>query len=192
MKNDPVTLKHQRAAFNIMYSYRPPKSSVWGHLLRRMPAERAKTLFSQFLATAVAEYKFTSASLGINDPTGEIVPRYELVVGTPSQDGRFNALTLEQSEKCIDELIRDEKSAGDASRFALAQSFQVTKWRVNGQEASTQSSLIIHYGQLPCLSTFLQFETVEQFQSVQKVLAELGLCKLNEKHLKPMKIPKTK
>jgi hypothetical protein len=174
-----------------MYSYRPPKSSVWGHLLRKIPAERAKTLFSQFLAAAVAEYKFTSASLAINDPSGEIVPRYELLVG-PSRDGRFSALTLEQSEKCIDELIRDETSAGDASRFALAQSFQVTKWRVDGQEAPTQSSLIIHYGQLPCLSTFLQFETVEQFQSVQKVLAELGLCKLNEKHLKPMKIPKTK
>ena len=63
-----------------MYSYRPPKSSVWGHLLRKMPAERAKTLFRQFLATAVAEYKFTSASLGINDSSGEIVPRYERLV----------------------------------------------------------------------------------------------------------------
>src|SRR4029453_4765521 len=123
----------------------------------------------------------------------EIVPRYERLVGTPSRDGRFDALTLEQSERCIDELIRDETSvAGAASRFSLAQSFQVTKWRIDGQEAPTQSSLIIHYGQLPCLSTFLQFETVEEFQSVQKVLAELGLCKLNEKHLNPMKKQKKK
>jgi hypothetical protein len=73
-----------------------------------MPAERAKTLFRQFLATAVAEYKFTSASLGINDPSGEIVPRYERLVGTPSQGGRFDVLTLEQSERCLDGLIRDE------------------------------------------------------------------------------------
>jgi hypothetical protein len=158
-----------------------------------MPAERAKTLFRQFLATAVAEYKFTSASLAIDDPSGEIVPRYERLIGTSSRGGRFDALTLEQSESCIDELMRDETSvAGAASRFSLAQSFQVTKWRIDGKEQPTQSSLIIHYGQLPCLSTFLQFETVEQFQSVQKVLAELGLCKLNGKHLKPMKIPKTK
>nr|AIA15873.1 Unknown Function [uncultured bacterium] len=137
-----------------------------------MPAERANTLFRQFLATAVAEYKFTSANLGINDPSGEIVARYERLVGTPSRNGRFDAMTLEQSERCIDELIRDETSvAGAASRFSLAQSFQVTKWRIDGQEASTQSSLIIHYGQLPCLSTFLQFESVEEFESVQKVLA---------------------
>ena len=176
-----------------MFRYMPPKSSVWGHLLRKMPAERAKTRFDQFLATAVAEHKFTGASLAINDPAGEILSRYERVVGTPSRNARFDALTLEQSERCIDELIRDEASAPDAaSRFILAQSFEVTKWRVDGEETPTRSVLSIHYGQLPCLMTIFQFETVEQFQSVQRVLADIGLCKLNEKHLKPMKITKTK
>jgi len=176
-----------------MFHYKPPKSSVWGHLLRKMPAERAKTRFGQFLATAVAEYKFTGASLAIDDPSGQIVPRYERLVGTPSRNGRFDALTLEQSDRCIDELIRDEASAAEAaSGFILAQSFEVTKWRVDGKEAPTQSSLGIHYGQLPCLMTIFQFETVEQFRSIQRVLADIGLCKLNEKHLKPMTITKAK
>jgi hypothetical protein len=176
-----------------MFRYKPPKSSVWGHLLRKMPAERAKARFGEFLATAVAEYKFTGASLAIHDPSGQIVPRYERLIGTPSRAARFDALTLEQSDRCIDELIRDEASAADAaSGFFLAQFFDVTKWRIEGEEAPTQSSLGIHYGQVPCLMTRLQFETVEQFQSVQRVLAEIGLCKLNEKHLKPMKITQTK
>jgi hypothetical protein len=105
---------------------------------------------------------------------------------------RFDTLTFEQSEKCVDELIRDEASAGSTpSHFNLGQSFEITQWRVDGQEVPTQSLLSIHYGQLPCLTTFLQFETVEDFRSVQRVLADIGLCKLNEKHLKPMKASKT-
>jgi hypothetical protein len=74
----------------------------------------------------------------------------------------------------------------------LVQSFIVTKWRVGGQEAPTRSLLSIHYGQLPCLSTLLEFETVEQFHIVQRVLADIGLCKLNEKHLKLVKSRKRK
>lgn len=171
-----------------MLRYQPPKSSVWGHLLRKMPASRAKTLFDQFLATAVAEHAFSSASFAIGDPSGQVVARYERLVGSPSRDGRFDRLTLEQSDRCIDELIKDETSAARANvRFALAQGFEITKWRLNGEAVPTQSSLIIHYGQLPCLSTFFQFETVEQFHGVQRVLADIGLCKLNEKHLKPSK-----
>jgi len=43
---------------------------------------------------------------------------------------------------------------------------------------------------LPCISTFFQFETVEQFLSVKQVLEDIGLCKLNEKYLKPVRTKK--
>jgi hypothetical protein len=157
-----------------------------------MPAELMKARFQEFLATAVAEHNFSSASLMIQDPSGQVVPRYEHLIGLPAQNGCcFARLTLEQSNKCIDELIKDEASApGAAGHFALAQLFQVTKWRVDGLEVPTSSSVTIHYGQLPCISTFFQFETVEQFHSVRRVLEDVGLCKLNEKHLKPMKTKK--
>lgn len=154
-----------------------------------MPAHRAKALFDQFLATAVAEHAFGSATLTIGDPSGQIIARYERVVDVPSQDGRFYRLTLEQSDRCVAELIKDEAvDAEAAKRFALAQMFQITRWRLGGAEVPTQSSLSIHYGQLPCLTTHLQFETVEQFHAIQRVLADIGLCKLNEKHLKPIKV----
>jgi hypothetical protein len=154
-----------------------------------MPPDRAKALFQKFRNTAVAEEKFSSASLRIQDDSGEVVRRYERLVGIPTQDGcSFARMTLEQSDRCIDELIKDEASApGAASRFALTQMFEITKWRIDGQEVPTTSSVIINYGQLPCISTFFQFETVEQFYSVRRVLEEIGLCKLNEKHLKPLK-----
>ncbi len=45
----------------------------------------------------------------------------------------------------------------------------------------------LFYGMKPCISTFLQFETVEHFEFIRQVLEYLHFCKLNEKHLKPMK-----
>ena len=157
-----------------------------------MPAERAKARFQEFLATAVAEHKFSSASLMIQDVSGQVVPRYERLIGMPAQNGcSFAQLTLEQSNRCIDELIKDEASApGAAGHFALTQLFESTKWWVDGQEVPTSSGVTIHYGQLPCISTFFQFETVEQFHSVRRVVDDIGLCKLNEKHLKPVRTKK--
>ena len=148
-----------------------------------MPAQRAKTLFDQFVATAVAEHKFSSANLSIRDSSSQILGRYERLVGMRSRDGFFK-LTHEQSGKCIDELIKDEASTPRAaSSFLLTQSITITKWRIDAQDVPTSSSVVMNYGQLPCISTFFQFETVEQFQSVKRVLEDIGLCRLNEKHL---------
>ncbi|HWD90813.1 MAG TPA: hypothetical protein VG938_00560 [Verrucomicrobiae bacterium] len=157
-----------------------------------MPAERAKALFSQFFAIAVAEHKFSSASLGIHGSSEQTVQRYERVVGTSSRD-RYFTLNHEQSDRCIDELIKDEAAAaGTVGHFILTQAFEISKWLIDGHEAATKSIVSIHYGQLPCIMTFFQFETVEQFQSVKRVLEDIGLCKLNEKHLKPIRMKKAR
>ena len=167
-----------------MLQYKPPKSSVWGHLLRKMPAQRAKARFEEFLATAVAGYTFGSATLLIQDTSGQVVPRYEQLIGTPALNGcSFPSLTHDQSNRCLEQLITDEAVAGN---YALAQLFQISRWRVDGLEVPTSSAVTIHYGQLSCLSTFFQFETVEQFHAIQRELAEIRLCQLNEKHLKPV------
>jgi hypothetical protein len=56
----------------------------------------------------------------------------------------------------------------------------------------TPSELSMYYGQGQYLSTVLQFATTEDFRAVQKVFADLRLCKLNEKHLKAVKERKAK
>ena len=155
-----------------------------------MPAQRAKKLFDEFLATAVAEHKFSSASLSIQDSSSQVLRRYERLVGMTSRGGYF-PLDHEQCAKCIDELIKDEAFApGAASSFLLTHSIVIAKWRIDGEEVPTSSRVVMNYGRLPCISTFFQFETVEQFQSVKRVLKNIGLCKLNEAHLKPIKIRK--
>ena len=67
------------------------------------------------------------------------------------------------------------------------QTIDISKWRIEGQPVPTQSLIMLYYGMKPCLSTFLQFETVDEFEFVKRVLADLQFCKLNEKHLKPVK-----
>src|SRR5262245_29338123 len=113
-----------------MFYYQRPKSSIWGHLLRKMPAGREKRLFDQFLTTAVAKHRFIHSCLWIHNSPSELVSRFERLLGLPSREGRFDALTLEQSAKCLDEIIKDEESgAGAAGRFGLSQGFDVSKWR---------------------------------------------------------------
>ena len=69
----------------------------------------------------------------------------------------------------------------------LLQSVDISKWLIEGQPVTTQSRVTLYYGMKPCISTFLQFETTSQFEFIKRVLADLDFCKLNEKHLKPIK-----
>ncbi len=69
----------------------------------------------------------------------------------------------------------------------LLQSIDISKWRIEGQAVATQSRIMLYFGMKPCISTFLQFETTGQFEFIKQALSDLNLCKLNEKHLKPIK-----
>ena len=182
-----------------MFYYKPPKSSIWGHLLRKMPAEREKALFSQFLANAVGKHMFSSGYLTIAKYSGVLstvsssdpfLQRFERATGMTSQQGYFGQLTHGQSEKCVDEIIKYEALSPDESGsylVTLMQSFSICSWRIDGREVSTSSSMNLNYGKLPAVSTFLQFDTIEHFQYIKRVLEDLRFCKLNEKHLKVKK-----
>jgi hypothetical protein len=69
----------------------------------------------------------------------------------------------------------------------LLQMVQISKWLVEGQPVATQSMITLYYGMKPCISTFLEFDTTGQFEFIKQVLSDLDFCKLNEKHLKPIK-----
>ena len=89
-----------------------------------------------------------------------------------------------QCEVALNEIIRDSALRRGV---LLQQSFEISKWLINGQPAAIRSRVHLDYGMKPCISTFLKFETVEQFVFVKKVLSDLDFCTLNEKHLKPVK-----
>jgi len=167
-----------------MYYYHPPKSSIWGHRLRKMHAARAWKLFSEFLATAAGAYRFQYGSLGCHGVAGNMTAHFERLLGMSARNGHFQ-LHEEQTRLCLDEIIQHEAAHPNGPRpYLLLQSFTVTQWRIDGQNFATDSMFNMNYGLLPCLSTFLRFDSPAQFESIKRVLEDLGICKLNEKHLK--------
>ncbi|MGH8320713.1 MAG: hypothetical protein ACRESI_02035 [Gammaproteobacteria bacterium] len=158
-------------------------------------------LFDEFLNRAVAEHSFTGGSLTLfagsapdfphlegQGPWGHVtsndVKRFEQLFGTDAREGAFHSLTPQQCEVALNEIIRNSALIPGVT---LLQSVEVSKWLIDGQPAPTQSLINLYYGMKPCISTFLQFQTLDQFEFVKRVLSDLQLCKLNEKYLKPIK-----
>ena len=116
--------------------------------------------------------------------TSDDVRHFEQLLGTPAREGAFYSLTAQQCEAALTELIQ-RSSLLPGSMFL--QGVDISKWLIEGQPVATQSRVALYYGMKACISTFLEFETTNQFQFVKRVLADLDFCKLNEKHLKPIK-----
>lgn len=186
---------------SVMFRYSPPKSNIWGHSLRKMDPSRQRALFDEFLKKAVAEYSFTGGSLTLHvgspppffpaesqgmwgHVTSDDVQRFEQLLGTAARNGSFHGLSPQQCETALNELIRHSAMIPGVM---LLQGVDISKWLIDGQPAPTQSRIHLYYGMKPCISTFLQFETTAQFEFIQRVLSDLDFCKLNEKHLKPIK-----
>lgn len=197
----PAAVAELGLGCSTMYRYSPPKSNIWGHSLRNMEPARQRSLFEEFLKRAVAEHSFTGGSLTFligaapaflpleaqgqwGHVTSDDVRRFEQHLGTPAREGAFYSLAPQQCEVALTELI--QRSALIPGSMLL-QSVDISKWLIEGQPVTTHSQVTLYYGMKPCISTFLQFETTSQFEFIKRVLADLDFCKLNEKHLKPIK-----
>ena len=189
-----------------MYHYSPPKSNLWGHALRQMPPARQKALFGAFLEQAVAKCVWTGGSLSLyagpaptflppaaqglwGHVTAADVKRFEELLGATARDGGFYSLTPQQCDAALDELIQHPTLVPGSM---LLSAVDISQWLIEGKPVETQSRVTLYYGFKPCLSTFLEFETTGQFEFIKRVLADLDLCKLNDKHLKPNKRGATK
>ena len=123
-------------------------------------------------------------SFSCGGPSEDIVRQFEQLLGISSRNGYFH-LNEEQIRACLDEIIqRQAASPAGPKPYSVVQAITVTQWRIDGVNVPTRSMFHMHYGRLPCLSTFLQFDSIEHFQYIKRVLEDLKICKLNEKHLK--------
>ncbi len=166
-----------------------------------MEPARQKALFDEFLKRTVAEHSFTGGSLTlhIGSPppfwpleaqktwghvTSNDVLRFEQLLGTAAREGAFHSLTPKQCELALNDIIQNSSMIPGVM---LLQGVDISEWLIDGQPVITQSRITLFYGMKPCISTFLQFETTGQFEFIKRVLSDLEFCKLNEKHLKPIK-----
>lgn len=146
---------------------------------------KAHQLVDTFLQQAAAEYTFVSASVWTSNTEEPIVARYEHLAGARAMHGHISTLGHEASEVCIAEFIKDEEAFRDKDvHLSIWQTFTVNRWRAREAEALTQSTITASYDIRPHLQTSLTFESMKQFQFVRDVLSSIGLCQLNEKHLK--------
>jgi hypothetical protein len=152
-----------------------------------MPAALAQQRFAAFLAAAVADYHFVNAHLVIVSSDLSLVERFERLIGISARNNTFE-LSDAQCEACVAELIQLEATTpGSAKKVALAQLFEISAWRIHGHPVPTHSRFTMHYGALPCLSTSLQFDQIDQFREIARGLADAKICKLNESRLKLVK-----
>ena len=176
-----------------MLRYRPPKASIWGHGLRRMPIARVHELMRRFLETAADDYRFRTGNLWISNAKPEVVARYEAAAERPALHGRIADLNPAAFERCFALLLADEQDFRDKDiHLSLWQQYEVARWKSRASEQFTPSMLTVHYDVYPHLGTELHFESIEQFQAVASLLQAEGLCTLNPKHLKPAAIRPTR
>jgi hypothetical protein len=171
-----------------MYRYQPPKSSIWGHRLRKMPAQRASRLLEDFFSKTTQHHELKSASISIAAKDHPIAQRLAAILNTPTAEFMHARLNLDQSNTCLQEIIRLESiSSADARVILLNQHFEISQWVIGGKFVDTRSTVTMHYGALPCLGTRLWFDTEDEFDYIRQILGDIGLCKLNRQHLKLMK-----
>jgi hypothetical protein len=180
-----------------MYRYRPPKKNVWGHSLKNMKPAHEKALLDKFFEVAVAESSFgtgsvfyqpTMESLFDEDPPKKCKEHFASILGIEPSPISLSNLGREQFDWCLNEMIRnDSLYISGQSGAVLSCGVTISKWRIKGEEFPTESQIHIYYGAKPRLATFLTFRDLEEFRFIDQVLGELGICRLNEKHLKALK-----
>jgi hypothetical protein len=177
-----------------MYTYQPPKSSVWGHALRKMSPLQMRTRFQVFLDAVVGEccpiggsvfYQPTMESLFQAEPGNRCMAHFARLLKLEEESPAFVNLDPRQVEQCVDELVRDELLyvPGGAGAVVMG-GFRVTKWKLGDRLSATDSLFNLYYGANPRISTFLVFRDQDEFSLVRQALEDAGVCRLNEKHLK--------
>lgn len=180
-----------------MYKYQPPKSSIWGHGLRKMRPAESRSRVKKFLDIAAGEHCFVGGSV-FYQPTLDTIFRQDLhkdclsrfsrLLGIEESPQFLSNLDNQQVELCLDELSRDDSLYVPGGHGAVVmEGVRISKWRINDQETSTNSIVDIYYGANSRISTFLTFNDPEEFEFVRQALMEAGLCRLNEKHLKQLR-----
>jgi hypothetical protein len=154
-----------------------------------MPASRAHRVLNDFLVTAAGDHQFHSASASIRLDYRNSLVSFEALLGIPARNGGFSGLTLEQSNSLVQEVIRLEASSPEEARaVSVSQTYLITQWILDGIPVATRSRITMRYGSLPGISTRFWFDTIPQFHSVSRIMQDLRICRLNEKHLKEMSL----
>jgi hypothetical protein len=168
-----------------VYRYQPPKSSIWGHGLGAATPLQQRERFEAFLRDASCEYAFAGSWVTFTqhpDAKPELVSRCIDALGAPYAHAM--ALTDDVFERYFKVLATDPTLIDALFTFSLLRKAKVTRWRIGERSVNTDSEFNINFGLRGRLSTFLEFNSTEEFDAVALALSQARLCRLNPKHLK--------
>ena len=176
-----------------MLRYQPPKSNIWGHSLRKMKPSKERAAADEFEKKTVAKSVLGASSLWIarvlaDKAIGaELIQQFETALGKESKEGYFHIVEAE-FETAFGVLVSLEDELPDLkAHVLLSRRVKVQEWLIDGVAVPTASTLSWDFGTRPGVSTFLQFNDRREFDFIAAAFEELKICRLNEKHLKPVR-----
>lgn len=175
--------------------YSPPKASIWGHSLRKMKPEIARSRFNTFLETNAAEHRWSSRILSVypgtyppvDEKVASVLQGFEDIIGAKSpRDGRLWYVSQEHFERCVEELVANPLLCADKEvQVSLDGTVEISEWCNGSKRYPTKSIMTLVYGTSPKISSmFLKFESLELYEQVKQGFIDAELCKLNDKYLK--------
>ena len=174
--------------------YSPPKSSCWGHSLRKMKPEKQKELFGKFFDFAIAEFSFSSGSIFYQPTMQDFVQRnsrfefdeyFQKLLKIDRAQPRFSNLSKKQFDKCLNELIKNpDLFVSGKSGATVTASYEIKAWKIKNNIVPTNSMLHIYFGAKPIITPMFHFKEMVEFEYLKQVFEELKIYKLNPKHIK--------
>jgi len=171
--------------------YSPPKSSCWGHSLRKMKPEVVRERLATFLARAASGVSYATGSIFLQPGFGSPISRtdfeahFTTLLGLDQAQPRFSNLTEAEFELCYLELLKrpDLYELGH-SGVTLIGMFTIESWRIGARDVATESLLGLYLGARPIIVPRFQFETMEIFEYLRNAMLDAKICRLDPRHIK--------
>jgi hypothetical protein len=179
-----------------MVFYRPPKSSIWGHSLRKMKpsvqlekTNELKNILSyeceQELFDIVfyddSRYKKKVAEIDFNNVCEMFKSYIDCQIFTPGTNYKMNEL---QFQLALEKLKSFEAMFSKITTdIVLSHRLNIKGWHINNTYVKTNAEITHVYGTSPHIGTEILFNNRNEFYYLKNLLGTLGLCELNEKYL---------
>lgn len=183
-----------------MIRYMPPKSSIWGHSMRRKTVAEFHRCVEEFIAEAVHEFKSYSNIMFFDLPADapDTVRGFEdalrsVLAPASVPTGTTYRMVDTEFDSCLDLFRRYEKvtrAKGMGVRIVppiLTRYYDISSWKFaeDARWTSDLCQLNEGYGYMQVLGTSLAFSSVDEYQWVKDIVKRVFGLALNDKHARP-------
>ncbi|HHP7244386.1 MAG TPA: hypothetical protein ACFE0H_06840 [Elainellaceae cyanobacterium] len=187
-----------KAEASVMLRYSPPKSSFWGHRLRKMKPSVQKERTEKFKEIVKIEALYNSYSLSIlgrydsekfcfdKEDSARITQQFERLLNRkPDPSKECFELTDHEFSGCLEQLIRMEDEFKHINAdILLSHHLAIKFWKIPHKTPGHDSGLTCSFGTMPYLGTGFVFRDRSEYDYVAKVLSGLSICRLSDTRLK--------